>query len=123
MAFAQLRAETEQGLKQDKLLLAIFLFSILSVLAQASLILTAAGSLPPQLPLFYSKSWGEPMLTKATFIWILPAICALISSLNFSLALFLFSGNKFLVRVLFAFGFIVAVGTLYDTVKIISLLT
>lgn len=123
MVFTALRAETEQNLRQDRLSFSIFLFSVLSVLAQSSLILTASGSLPPQIPLFYSEPWGETMLTQPAMLWILPAICVLVTGLNFSLAIFLLKENRFLVRTLTVFSLIVALATLYDTAKIISLLT
>lgn len=124
MTLTKLRiAKTQQGLKQDKLAVAIFLFSTLSVLAQASLILTSSSSFPPVIPLFYSKPWGEAMLASNLAIWLLPTICAATSLVNFSLALFVFRGNQFILRVLFIFTFIVALATLYDTAKIISILT
>ncbi|MBI2594188.1 hypothetical protein HYW39_00660, partial [Candidatus Curtissbacteria bacterium] len=102
MALTKLRiAKTRQGLQQDTLGVAIFLFSTLSVLAQASLILTSSASLPPAIPLFYSKPWGEPMLASSLAIWLLPTICTVISLVNFSLALFVFRENQFILRVLF----------------------
>lgn len=122
MALTRFRVQTEE-VKQDKLALFIFLFAVLSVLLQVSLILTANSNLPPQVPLFYSRPWGEPMLAPKNLLWILPVICACVTLINFSLALVLLKGRKFLERVLYIFSFIVATGTLYDAAKIIGLLT
>lgn len=123
MTFANLRVETEKGIRQDRLSLFIFLFSLFSVLSQVSLILTASGNLPPQLPLFYSKPWGEQMLAPQTALLILPTICAAVLLVNLTVAIIFLKGKRFLARTLFVFSLIVAVATLYDTVKIISLLT
>ena len=122
MAISRFRIQTEE-VKQDKLALLIFLFSVLSTLLQSSLILSANSNLPPQVPLFYSRPWGETMLAAKIFLWILPAICALVTITNFSLAVFVLKGKKFLGRVLLMFSLIIAIGTLFDTAKIIGLLT
>ena len=52
----------------------VLIFCVVSILAQASLILSASGKLPPQIPIFYSKPWGEPMLGPPIALWILPAL-------------------------------------------------
>lgn len=113
----------QKSISGDKLLISIIIFSLVSVLAQASLILSASGKLPPQIPIFYSKPWGEPMLGPPIALWILPAISMIISLVNFSLATFLLSETKFLTKTLFISAFIVNLMTLYSTGKIISLLT
>ncbi|OGD89593.1 hypothetical protein A3D81_01505 [Candidatus Curtissbacteria bacterium RIFCSPHIGHO2_02_FULL_40_17] len=101
----------------------VLIFCVVSILAQASLILSASGKLPPQIPIFYSKPWGEPMLGPPIALWILPAISTVSSLVNFSLATFLFKETGFLTRTLFITTFIINSMTLYDTGKIISLLT
>jgi len=122
MAFPKFKNQTQESLSADKLLFSIFLFAILSILAQASLILSASGRLPPQVPIFYSRPWGEAMLATPLALWTLPAISALVSLVNFSISIFLLSKNRFLVRILFVVSLIVSLTTLYNTVKIISLL-
>jgi len=123
MVLSKFRVQTEESLKSDKISFFFFLFSVVSILLQSSLILTTSSSLPPLVPLFYSRPWGEAQLAPWTFLWILPGLSLAISLLNFSLAIFVFGKLRFLSRTLFIFAFIVAVGTLYGTVKIISLLT
>ncbi len=56
-------------------------------------------------------------------LWILPAVLTITLVVNYSLTIFLISGERFLVRVLLTFNLLVALTTLYDVVKIISLLT
>ena len=113
----------EKSVSGDKLLFSIIIFSAVSVLAQTALILSANGKLPPQIPIFYSKPWGEPMLGPPIALWILPAISIVTSLFNFSLATFFLAETKFLAKTLFITSFIVNLITLYDTSKIISLLT
>ena len=108
----------KDGFGKFTLLVAFF-----SILAQAALILTAVGTLPPTIPLFYSRPWGEVMLAPAIFVWILPTIAAGACIFNLALGKVLVLGKSFLIKTLETSTLIVALTTLYDTVKIISLLT
>ena len=44
------------------------------------------ASLPPKIPLFYSKPWGQERLANREFIWLLPAILLLLILINTVLA-------------------------------------
>ncbi len=123
MALGQITDDARLGLGADRFAFWIFLFSLVSILAQVSLILVSWNRLPPAIPLFYSRPWGEPMLTSPIFLWILPAIGLAVTIVNFSLSIFAFSKNRFLTQVLVTFCLVVAFATLYDAVKIIGLLT
>ena len=106
----------------DKLLFFIFLFCMLSALVQSLLILTAVSKLPPQIPLFYSKTWGNEMLAPVLYIWILPAITVSVYFLNMFVCKFVTAQDKFLIGALFISSAVVATATFWDTSKIISLL-
>lgn len=121
MPLTRFKVQTEE-VQKDKLALFVFLFALLSTFIQASLIFTSSAKLPPVIPLFYSRTWGEAMLAPKILIWILPAICASVTITNYSLAVLGLRGRKFLEKVLFIFTLILAVGTLYGTIKIIALL-
>ena len=123
MASSTLTSQTQKNLSSDKFLFSVVIFSVVSVLVQVSLILAASGKLPPQLPIFYSRPWGEPMLGPPIALWILPTISLITSLVNFSLATFILKGTKFLEKTLLIVTFIVNLTTLYGTTKIISLLT
>ncbi len=56
--------------------------------------------LPPQVPLFYSRPWGEEQLGSSIFLWILPGGALLFSLLNLIMAVFLFEEFPLLVRFL-----------------------
>ena len=115
--------KSSDGLFSDKLLFFIFLFCMLSVLLQSLLILTSFSKLPPQIPLFYSKTWGEAMLAAPIYIWALPAMTLFIYFFNMLIAKFLIGQNTFLVRALFITSAATAIGTFLDTSKIISLVS
>ena len=110
------------SIKSDRLVLLIFFFSLVSIIIQAVLILGSWGKLPPQVPLYYSKPWGEAMLASPRGLWLLPTIVLITLTVNFFIAIFLVSDNKFLVWTLVIFCFLVSLTTLYDTLKIIILL-
>jgi len=114
--------DRSSGLFSDKILFFIFLFCMLSILLQSLLILTAFAKLPPEIPLFYSKTWGAQMLAPKLYIWILPAITLSIYLLNMLISRFLLFKDEFLKRALFISGAIVAIAAFLDTSKIISLL-
>lgn len=114
--------EQSDNLFADKLLFFIFLFCMLSTLMQSLLILTSFSKLPPQIPLFYSKTWGEAMLAPVLYIWILPAISVCVYCLNVLICKFLTAHDKFLIRALFISSAIVTTAAFLDTSKIISLL-
>ena len=109
-------------LRRDRFSFFIFILSLLSTLAQALLILVSWGKLPPQVPLFYSRVWGETFLAPKIGLAILPVIGATTLIFNFLIVFFLTDKNRFLVQILVTFSLLVAVMTLYDTYKIIFLL-
>src|SRR3990167_10425023 len=88
--------DRSSGLFSDKILFFIFLFCMLSILLQSLLILTAFAKLPPEIPLFYSKTWGAQMLTPKLYLWILPAITLSVYLLNMLISRFLLFNEEFL---------------------------
>lgn len=114
--------EAEIKVFSNKFSVAVICVSLISILAQVSLILVSWGKLPPQIPIFYSKPWGNTILASPIFLWVLPAMAVFVCTVNFLIAVFFASENIFLLRVLFIFSLIVTLVTLYDSTKIISLL-
>ena len=115
--------DRSSGMFADKFLFFIFLFCMLSTLIQSLLILTSFVKLPPEIPLFYSKTWGTQMLAPKLYIWILPTITLSIYLLNMLISRFLLFKEEFLKRALFITSTVVATAAFLDTSKIISLLT
>ena len=123
MALLSLQREAEESFRRDRFSSLVLLISFLSLLLQASLILVSWGKLPPQVPLFYSRPWGELLLATPAQLWMLPGILLLVLIINYVFAIFFASSERFLVRAILIFSLVLAVTTLYDVVKIISLLT
>jgi hypothetical protein len=111
-----------QRISADKFSLIVFVFCILAVLGQIALILVSLGKLPPQIPLFYIRPWGDAMLAPLNALWFLPAIALVTFILNFIFAFFAVREYFFLLRILVVFALIVSLATLYDVFKIVALL-
>jgi len=78
----------------------ILILNIFFILATAITLVFAYSHLPPQVPLFYSRPWGEKQLVAPVFLVILPI-----------LSFFIFLLNTFLGRILLSFPFLeVALG-------------
>ncbi|MEX2028612.1 MAG: hypothetical protein WD988_03910 [Candidatus Curtissbacteria bacterium] len=113
--------QAQENFARDRFALSVYIFGLISLLAQSSLILVSWGKLPPQIPLFYSRPWGAEMLSSPLGLWILPGLLLGCAISNF----FVISSlrrNRFLVRAVVVFTLMVAFLTIYDTAKIISLL-
>lgn len=122
MDLVNLRRHGLEDFQKDRLLFFSYVFCILSVILQALILLVSFGKLPPQVPLFYSRPWGEQILAPPIFLAILPAIAFLTLVLNHFVNLIFAKGDIFLSRVLIWTTSIVGIVTLYNTLKIVSLL-
>lgn len=107
----------------DRLYFPILIFCVLSIIGQILLIGFSWDRLPPQVPLFYSRPWGEKMLAQTFVIWALPTLSLFLILINFLGAIVFFRDNRFLSLVLVIFSFLIAFGTFYDTLKIITLIS
>lgn len=114
-------SQLTKTIASDRFSFFILLACILLLLFLSSLILVSWSKLPPQLPLFYSRPWGEAMLAQPLYLWILPAISAGAIALNFFLSSVV-ADTKFLARVLSIFALLVCLAATYTGGKIISLL-
>lgn len=110
------------NLRRDKLAFFAYIFCLLSILSQASLLLVSLGKLPPEVPLFYSKPWGEQILAAPAFLFLIPAVALSTLIVNSLFVNLVSRDDIFLRQVLLTFCVLVALTTLYSTVKIISLL-
>ncbi len=122
MAFPGIKLSAGENLSANRFSSITIFFCAVSFLSQISLLAFSWNKLPPQVPIFYSKPWGAGMLASPFMLWIIPGILALSAFANFSISKY-WQLNSFLIRVLFSFSLLVAFSTLFDLVKIISLLT
>lgn len=94
-----------------------------AILLLVGIVLTAfkTRSLPPEVPVFYSKPWGEERLAARQFLWLLPAIGALVIILNTILVKLFAPKIKFLAQVISISLFVLIVLIFLTLVKIILL--
>lgn len=85
---------------QEKVNSLFFRWNIVAILAQFALLFLKLNDLPPQLPLFYSRPWGEPQLASASTIFLLPILSLAVILVNHFLAALLHSQYHFFSRIL-----------------------
>lgn len=59
-----------------------FRLTLFLVVLQLLVILSAWRFLPPKLPLFYSRPWGEEQLTTATGLWLISGLSSIVFLVN-----------------------------------------
>lgn len=111
----------QRRIMRDRLSVLALFGAVISLLFQVALIGVSWRRLPPEVPIFYSRIWGDEILASPIFLWSLPATLVIFSTVNFLIAAYLVSDNPFLVRVLVIVTLVIAMTTLWNNVKIISL--
>ncbi|OGD86315.1 hypothetical protein A2Z23_00140 [Candidatus Curtissbacteria bacterium RBG_16_39_7] len=96
--------KTYQNLKdatgENKTLRLSFAVGSFFFLLGTLLLLLKFQSLPPQIPLFYSKPWGEERIPEKIWLWLIPFISFLIISFNFLIIPVFIKKERFLVIIL-----------------------
>jgi hypothetical protein len=80
-------------------------------------------NLPPQIPLYYSRPWGEDQLARPEALFLLPLGILLAALVNFGMALFLFEEFPFLARILVGSTILIFLLISISLLKIVSLVT
>ena len=75
--------------------------------------------LPPQVPLFYSRPWGERQLVSPSTLLFLPSLSLAVLIINILISRFLMA-YPFLINVLFWSGALFSFLSLIDLIKIIT---
>jgi len=96
--------------------------TIISIVAQVILIIWFFGQLPPEIPLFFSRPWGQSWLAPYSSILILPLFSLIVSLVNYLLALFYYQKKLLLSQLLVIFAFIISLFSTVSVLKIISLI-
>lgn len=78
--------------------------------------------LPPELPLYYSRPWGQAQIGSLNSFLLLPLLGALISFVNFFLTKTFFRQNSFLTRALEINSLILNSLLLVTIIKIIGII-
>lgn len=103
----------------DKILVTIVTFGLITVLLSVLSLIIKWQNLPPQVPLFYSKPWGSEQLAPKSFLWFLPILAVVIWLLDLALIRTFLKNNEFLSRILAVFGALTAILVSITLVKIV----
>lgn len=96
--------------------------TLILFVSQIVLIVWFYNQLPPQIPLFFSRPWGQSWLTSPASIFILPLFSLITLLLNYLLALYFYSKKLLLSQLLVIFGFIISLLSTISVLKIINLI-
>ncbi|MFC1789861.1 hypothetical protein ACFLZP_00030 [Patescibacteria group bacterium] len=88
------------SLREDSFVWFSFWSTLLLIPLMAILILLNWTHLPPQIPLFFSRPWGESQLSSPSRLWLLPLLSTITLLLNLFLAIIPFKGEIFMRRIL-----------------------
>ncbi|MDO8551478.1 MAG: hypothetical protein Q7S03_02255 [bacterium] len=105
---------------QDKFAQTSFVFAFLFWLTSLSLLFFFWAKLPPQIPLFYSRPWGEEQLAPQAYIFLLPSSIFIFLLLDF-LSSFALKGEKLVLRILSATCLACAFLGLFSLIRILEL--
>ena len=93
----------------DVLMLVVFLFKL--------------NKLPPQIPLFYSRLWGEDQLADTWLIFILPVFLNLLFFLNNYLFKKFYSDNELIKKIFYYLNLFLIFGFTLIFIKIVFLVS
>ena len=97
--------------------------SLILLLSAIGYLLSATHRLPPELPLLYSRPWGEEQLAPAAFLLVLPLGGLMIVFLNIGMAGVLFEESPFLARILVWSSVLVSLISSIAVFKIVTVIT
>ena len=100
----------------DRAIAAQIRISILLVLSQLGIIIFSYPKLPPEIPLFFSRPWGESQLVQPLLLIILPVFSLVFIIVNSLIASMFLDKETFLSQIL-TFG-----GVLFATFNTIALI-
>lgn len=103
----------------DKILLLIALLGLSSVALSALVLILKWQTLPPVVPLFYSKPWGTTQLAPKGFLFVLPLLAIGTWIADFIIINATLRQNQFLTRILAIFGSLSMILFAITLVKII----
>lgn len=103
----------------NKIYLWIGLSPLILVLLISLVILIFFKFLPPNLPLFYSLSWGDKQLVTNQQFLIIPAILALITLINVAVSYQLHFSQSFFKRIILITPLIISLILVITFIKIV----
>lgn len=87
-------------IRRDKITKPAIWLCFLIIFSGFSILIYQFSRLPPEVPLFYSRSWGEEQLARREFLFLLPSFSLIVLILNLFAAGRIFSKEKLLAQIL-----------------------
>lgn len=109
--------------KSNKTLRISLMLGVLFVIVGTLLLLVKFPSLPPQVPLFYSKPWGEERIPSKIWLSLIPVLSFFILAFNFFILPRFLKEEKFLITVLYLTSTISLFLLLWTLIQIIFLVS
>lgn len=95
----------------------------LQIIISCMLILWKWKLLPPLIPLWFSKPWGQERLANPLFLLVIPFSGLIIYSINVFLVRFVYQLHPIYARILLLASFVVSCFCLFIVIGIIQLVT
>lgn len=108
--------------KTDRAFLFPILVSAISILLLLITFWLLYSYIPPKIPLFYSRTWGETQLASKEQFFVIPALIALVTLINTLLAWQIHPSQKVLKRLLLFTIFVADVLLFIAGVKVLTIL-
>ncbi len=96
--------------------------TVLLVLAQLGIIILSYPKLPPEIPLFFSKPWGESQLVQPLLLIVLPVFSLVFLIVNSLIASMFLDKDTFLAQLLTFGGVLFALFNSIALIKIVMLM-
>ncbi|MBI4039444.1 hypothetical protein HY388_01290 [Candidatus Daviesbacteria bacterium] len=88
-----------QPIFSDRLIRLCVIISVILILGMSLFILVNLTKLPPQVPLFYTHSWGKAQLALSVFLFLPPLVTLFFLVINLSLGAKFFQEQQLIARV------------------------
>jgi len=108
---------------QEKINRNFLRWNLILIIIQISLIIFKFNDLPSQVPLYYSRPWGEEQLASAAALFLLPTFSIIILIINNLIANLFFKSIPLLSRLLVIFSLAFSLFTSISLAKIIFLIS
>lgn len=108
---------------QNKPITKIFRWNIVIILFQLIFLVSKFSHLPQQVPLFYSRPWGEARLTSSATLFLLPGFSIIILLINHLLAAIFLKSIPLFTYLSIIFSLLVSSFSLISIIKIVYLIS
>lgn len=109
-------------LKEDRLLLRLFVVTVILIIVAVIYILINYSKLPPLLPIFNQLPWGEKRLSQTLGIFIPSVVVILILVFNIIVSALSYPRSPLISRMLAVTGFLTALLMLLFVIRTIQLI-